>query len=243
MAQATKEKVQTAKAKSLQISPSLLNLYLECPRCFWLKINKKVERPSGPSSTLPNGMDYTLKNYYDSCRSKGLPSELKDRLPGKLLEDGELIKKMRQRSFGFQVDEEVWFGGALDDVVVLKDGTMVPLDNKAKGFPPKDIHWTQIEQMSGYTLMLRENGFATVNEAYLVLWYLDHKTMDMSDPLAFHLKIEKVSTDPDGIRKKILDAAKCLRGSIPQPGHRSGQDANEPCLFCQYRESGVSAKV
>lgn len=33
--------------KAIRLSPSKLNLYRECPRCFWLDKVKKIERPRG----------------------------------------------------------------------------------------------------------------------------------------------------------------------------------------------------
>ena len=221
----------------MKLSPSSLNDFLECPRCFWLRFNKKIKQPEGPSSTLPRGMDHTLKNHYDNYRKNGLPPELVGKVAGRLLPDVAKMKEMRKPSFGFQVNEEVWFGGALDDALELLDSSVVPLDNKTKGFPPKASHWTHLKQMSGYTLILREKGIATKNLAYLVHWYLDHKHMHPDNPFAFNVRVEEVSTDPDEIKKSILEAVEILKGPMPPMGTRSGADSDEPCAFCTYRES------
>ena len=221
----------------LKLSPSSLNLFFECPRCFWLRFKKGIARPEGPSSTLPRGMDYTLKNHYDHYRAKGLPPELEGKVPGRLLPDVARVNEMRKTSFGFQVNDQVWFGGALDEALEIPDASVVPLDNKTRGFPPKAAHWTYQKQMSGYTLILREKGIATKNVAYLAHWFLDHKHMKPDDPLAFHVKVEEVSTDPNEVRKVILEAADLLKGDMPPIGHRSGADGDEPCAFCTYREA------
>ena len=46
-------------AKKFFVSPSTLNLFLECPRCFWFRVVKGegFRRPEQPSSTLPRKMD------------------------------------------------------------------------------------------------------------------------------------------------------------------------------------------
>jgi len=108
----------------IKLSPSSLNLFLECPRCFWLRFNKGISRPSGPSSTLPSGMDYTLKNYYDYCRKNGLPPQLKGLIKGKLISDQEKVSEMRKRSFGFELNKDVWFGGALDEALEFEDDSI-----------------------------------------------------------------------------------------------------------------------
>ena len=52
----------------MSLSASTLKLYLECPRCFWLHLNKRIERPRGPFPSLPSGMDRVLKGYFETYR-------------------------------------------------------------------------------------------------------------------------------------------------------------------------------
>lgn len=214
----------------IKISPSSLNQFIECPKCFWLRFAKNIQRPEGPSSTLPNGVDYSLKAYYDHCREQGLvlPPELDGLLPGGLLRDQGLVSRMRKITFGFDVSEDARFQGALDDVLELSDGAIVPLDNKTKGFPVKETHWTHVMQMSGYTLMLRENGFKTTNRAFLVYWFLDHKNLDTNNPLKFRVAVEDLETNPEEVRVKINEAIAVIKSEVPpEPG--------KECSYCQYR--------
>ncbi len=48
---------------SYKLSPSSINLFLECPRCFWLQLVKKITRPQGAFPSLPSGMDRILKQH------------------------------------------------------------------------------------------------------------------------------------------------------------------------------------
>lgn len=224
----------------IKLSPTSLNLYLECPRCFWLRFNKNIYRPEGVVSTLPRGMDFVLKSHYDNWRRRGLPPELSGQVPGRLLQDQAKVEEMRDKSFGFKLAGDVWFGGGLDDALELPDGSIVPLDNKTRGFPPREAHWSHLAQMSGYTLILRERGTKTVNVAYIVHWFFDHRNVNPSNPLGFNVAVEEVKTEPDSIKKKILEAVETLRDDIPKAGQRSGQTGEEPCPFCAYRELGRS---
>jgi hypothetical protein len=34
--------------KPMRLSRSKVDLFIQCPKCFWLNVNKKISRPSGP---------------------------------------------------------------------------------------------------------------------------------------------------------------------------------------------------
>jgi len=216
--------------KPIKISPSSLNLYRECSRCFWLQLNEGLKRPEQPSSTLPMGIDLTLKAYFDHWRKKGgAPPILKGKLPGKLLSDQALIAKFRSRSFEwYDKKVDAYFTGILDDALELGGDLIVPLDNKTRGFPPLEPHFTHVIQMSSYTLLLRENGFKTKNLAYLIYWFFDHKSFDIEKPLHFNVTVEEVNTNPDEVLSLFEEAVKILREPIPP------QSAD--CAFCAYRK-------
>ena len=42
------------KNMGYKVSPSSLNLMLDCPRCFWLQLVKKERRPPMPFPSLPS---------------------------------------------------------------------------------------------------------------------------------------------------------------------------------------------
>lgn len=215
--------------KAIRISPSSLNLYyLGCQRCFWFQINQGIKRPETPMSSLPNGIDLTLKSYFDHWRSKGgIPPLLKGKIQGRLLADAAAISRFRSRSFHwFDTESGAHFSGILDDALELSDGSIVPLDNKTRGFPPSEPHAAHVLQMSGYTLLLQENGFRTRNLAYLIYWFFNHKKIDLEKPLEFNVTVEEVKTEPERIKEIFREAAGILKGPLPPP------DAD--CQFCHY---------
>ncbi|MDI6820854.1 MAG: PD-(D/E)XK nuclease family protein [Patescibacteria group bacterium] len=219
-----------SEEKPIKISPSSLNLFRECPRCFWLQLNKGTKRPEHPSSTLPMGVDLTLKAYFDHWRKENvLPPLLHGKLPGKLVAEQALIAKFRSRSFIWHdTESNAYFTGILDDALELPGGSIVPLDNKTKGFPPLEPHIAHVAQMSVYTLLLRETGFKTKELAYLVYWFFNHKSFDMEKPLHFNVTVEEVKTKPDQVKDIFREAVSVLRGEMPL--------SNIECQFCNYRE-------
>lgn len=64
---------------TFKLSPSSLNLFKECPRCFWLAQHKVWKRPEGIFPSLPSGMDGVLKIHFDNFMARGvLPPEIQD---------------------------------------------------------------------------------------------------------------------------------------------------------------------
>jgi CRISPR/Cas system-associated exonuclease Cas4 (RecB family) len=71
---------QTAAYK---ISRSKIDLFMQCPRCFWLDNRLKIKRPSGPPFQINKAVDELLKKEFDVYRLKREPhpwSSTKSRL-------------------------------------------------------------------------------------------------------------------------------------------------------------------
>ena len=100
-----------------QLSATTLKLFQECPRCFWLHVNKKIERPRGPFPSLPSGIDRVLKTYFDGYRQdRELPPLIRGKFEGQL--------SSTPLTLGFNdagLGARLW--GKLDDCVLLPDST------------------------------------------------------------------------------------------------------------------------
>jgi hypothetical protein len=59
-----------------RISRSKIDLFLECPRCFYLDRRLGLGRPSMPGFALNSAVDALLKNEFDLLRKKGQAHEL-----------------------------------------------------------------------------------------------------------------------------------------------------------------------
>jgi hypothetical protein len=62
--------------KPLRLSRSKVDLFIQCPKCFWLNVTKKISRPSGPPFSLNVAVDHLFKNEFDQYRGKSVPSRL-----------------------------------------------------------------------------------------------------------------------------------------------------------------------
>lgn len=203
----------------IKLSPSTLNLFVECPRCFWLQLNKGVKRPESIFPSLPSGMDAVLKKHFDRFMEKGqLPPELK----GKECDDGvctlfndkEKLALWRSNFKGIQYKENDFvFHGAVDNILI-KGKKLIVLDYKTRGFPLKeDTHEHYQLQMDLYNFLLRKNGYETEDYAFLLFYYPDKVTE--TGEVIFETKLIKISVSPENGEKVLRNAVECLQGEIP----------------------------
>ncbi len=107
-----------------KLSPSSLKLYTDCPRCFWLKHNKNIERPSRPFQSMGSKLDSIIKNHFDNFRPD-IPPELDDTKTKdyKLFNDTEKLKEFRNPFKGLRYEDNQGniLMGAVDDLLVKDD--------------------------------------------------------------------------------------------------------------------------
>lgn len=157
------------------LSPTALNLFKECPRCFWLQYRHSIKRPSGPFPSLPNGMDKILKEYFDNCaKEKQLPPELKkiDENFG-FFDDFEKLSEWRNPFRGLRWEDSKGnvLRGAIDNLLT-KENEFVIVDFKTRGFPLKgDLPIQYNLQISTYSYLLLQNGYSPSKIAYIFLLY------------------------------------------------------------------------
>lgn len=207
-----------------QLSASTLKLFQECPRCFWLHINQKLERPRGPFPSLPSGIDRVLKGYFETYRKRGtLPPLVQDQLEGRLA--------TTQLTLGFndaRLKARLW--GKLDDCLLLSDQRFAPLDHKTRASAPQDVSYTEKYyqfQMDVYTLLLERNELPVSRTAYVVYYFPVEGALHEGFP--FQVAVHKISTDPQGAYAVFEAACRCLSGSVPASG--------EACAFCRWVET------
>ena len=213
--------------KKISLSPSTLNVFVNCPRCFWLLINRNIKIPRGIFPSLPGGMDLVIKDYFDRYRKNGLlPPELEGKVKGKLLADLSLLKKWRDwRSTDLIYEDNslgVVLSGALDDCLV-DNNLYSPLDYKTRGFSLKEDPRKYYQlQLDCYCLMLESKNYKTEGLAYLVYYYPNK--VSENGIVEFNIVVIKVETDIGNAKKVIKEAINLLNG--PMPG------ASSSCGYC-----------
>lgn len=206
----------------IKLSPNSLNLFVECPRCFWLHFNKGIKRPSGIFPSLPGGMDGILKVYFNEYRGTDkLPPIIEGRIKGKLLDPLPLSL--------FYKDEKnqavLW--GKLDDVLDLGNGKYAPLDHKTRGYAPKEEVILPYQlQMDTYDFLMSENNLPTSHLAYLIYYY--PTPGQLHDKFPFKVAIKPVNTDPKRAKETFEKAIELLRSKMPE--------SSPTCQYCAWAQ-------
>lgn len=213
-----------------RLSPSALNLFLDCPVCFWRDKVEAIKRPRGIFPSLPGGMDRVIKKHFDGFRAKAqLPPELgsQDFDGIRLFEDQSKLDRWRYWKTGLEYrdgDGSI-LGGALDDLLV-KDGRYIPFDYKTKGSVTTEadaVRYYQ-NQLDCYALLLEQNKMPTAGFALLI--YYSPKSAGQEGNVLFELQVLKIPTDPERARTTFRKAVALLNGPAPS--------GNGCCEYCAW---------
>ncbi len=208
------------------ISPSALRAYEECPRCFWRHVNLRERRPETHFPSIANGMDLRVKKYFDYHRRQNTtPLEIQG-TGAALFKDTGLLREWRdaQRGLRWQTPAGHTVMGALDDLLE-KDGKVIVLDYKTKGWPVKpDDPARHQPQLDIYTMLLRKMGRATEDYGYL-LFYVP-EMVRAGGEVRFQTDLRKVAVDPARAETRCLDALTLLGGPMPA--------SSAACGYCAW---------
>lgn len=236
----TKNLYSPESAEPFKLSRSKLELFTECPRCFYLDRRLGVGRPPGFPFALNSAVDKLLKKEFDIFRAEGKPHPLitKNGVDARPVSHEEL-NKWRENFVGVQYLHEptnLLITGAIDDLWINEKGEYIVVDYKSTS---KDEDITELNkewqdgykrQMEIYQWLLRRNGLTVSNTGYFV--YCNGVTdCDRFDAkLEFDLTLIPYEGDDSWVEKTILDAKSCLDSdSIPS--------ADPDCDYCSYIES------
>ncbi|MEK7137242.1 MAG: PD-(D/E)XK nuclease family protein [Patescibacteria group bacterium] len=222
--------------KPFKFSRSKLELFLQCPRCFYLDRRLGVNRVSGPPFTLNTATDTLLKKEFDWHRGNGTQHSLMkefeiDAVPFSHPE----IDVWRQNFKGVEYlhpNTNLLIHGAVDDIWQSPDGKLHVVDYKSTS-TLKEItledKWKQAykRQIEIYQWLLRHNGFDVSDTGYFLYVNADTSREHFSGELKFKLQIIEYSGHDDWVEDAIVGAHECLT-SDHVPGRA------KECEWCDY---------
>lgn len=224
-----------------KLSRSKLELFIQCPRCFWLDVKHGVKRPSGPAFALNSAVDHLLKQEFDIHRSKNEqhPLQIEYGIDARPVHH-ENLNIWRENFKGIQYHHEptdFLITGAIDDLWINSNNEYIVVDYKATSKNGvvdhlEDTPWHNAyrRQMEIYQWLLRQNGFRVSDTGYFV-YCNGHRDREAFDgKLEFDIKLIPYLGDSGWVEGAIMDAKACLeKSSIPDPSRE--------CEFCAYREA------
>lgn len=223
-----------------KLSRSKIELFLECPKCFWLEVKQGIKRLPPAPYTINNAVDYLLKQEFDVYRENGTPHPIMkkhgvDAVPY----SHEDINKWRQNFVGVRyhhkaTDFDVF--GAVDDVWINPENELIVVDYKATGAREHKIYDSYKRQMEVYQWLFQQNGFDVSPTGYFVFARVSKAsgfTNGNSEvaSLPFDIFIEPQKGDGSWIESALLSAREVYDSDVaPKP---SGA-----CEHCAYRRAG-----
>jgi len=223
-----------------RLSRSKIDLFINCPRCFYLDRKLGVGQPGGFPFTLNSAVDKLLKKEFDTHRAKGTAHPLMktygiNAVPLAHDKIDEWRDSLR-RGITFNVDgTNVVVTGGVDDVWVSPSGEYLIVDYKATSKEEEvtlDADW-QIgykRQMEIYQWLFRKNGYKVSSTGYFVYCNGNTDKEAFDGKLEFDIKIIPYLGDDTWVEKTIHEAIDYLkRDKLPDPG--------PDCDYCKYRKA------
>lgn len=228
----------TAK-EAFKLSRSKIDLFISCPRCFYLDRRLGVSRPAGFPFNLNSAVDLLLKKEFDIHRAGKTAHPLMDTYGIDAVPfQHKDIDKWRENFVGvhyFDVKTNLMITGAVDDVWVNKEGELIIVDYKATSKDTEvnlDADWQDgyKRQMEIYQWLLRKNGFKVSNTGYFVYANGKRDRESFDGKLEFDVTIIPYTGSDAWVDGTLQKAKACLMSeNIPE--------AAKNCDYCNYIES------
>lgn len=226
-----------ASKEPFKLSRSKIDLFLECPRCFYYDRRLGVGRPPGFPFALNSAVDHLLKLEFNIHRANGTKHPLIEKYGVDARPvPHEDLDTWRHNFTGVQYLHEptnLLIFGAIDDLWQNSKKEYIVADYKATA---KDGDITELNQgwhigykrqMEIYQWLLRKNGCPVSDTGYFVYCNgrTDRKAFD--GKLEFDVTLIPYTGNDSWIEKTILKIRECLdQNKIPA--------ASPDCDYCAY---------
>ncbi len=220
-----------------RLSRSKVDLFLNCPRCFYLDQRLGVKRPPGFPFNLNSAVDALLKAEFDHYREEAIPHPYMkgaglNAIPFQHTELDIWRSNFKGVSF---VHEATGFDvfGAIDDVWIdLKTNELIVVDYKSTSKNEAvslNAEW-QIgykRQMEFYQWLLRRRGFKVAAEGWFVYCNGIKDKAAFNQRLDFTVSMLPYVGNDNWVEPTLCNIKECLDSDeIPH--------APEDCEYCEY---------
>jgi len=235
--QRTKGLFDPKSKEPFKLSRSKIELFTQCPRCFYLDRRLGVGRPPGFPFSLNSAVDHLLKLEFDLHRAKGTRHPLIEKYGVDARPVGhEDLDKWRHNFTGVQYLHQptnLLIFGAIDDLWQNSKGEYIVVDYKATAKSgeitalDKEWHDGYKRQMEIYQWLLRQNGYKVSKTGYFVYCNGQTDRRAFDGKLEFDVTLIPYKGNDKWLEPTIIDIYKCLRGKkIPK--------VTEGCEYCDY---------
>lgn len=238
--QRTKGLYEPGSAEPFKLSRSKIDLFLQCPRCFYFDRRLGVARPPGFPFALNSAVDHLLKLEFDAHRMNGTNHPLIEKygVDARPAAHNDL-DKWRHNFTGVQFlhkPTNLLIFGAIDDLWINSKEEYIVVDykstSKSEDITELNKDWQDgyKRQMEVYQWLLRQNGFTVSSTGYFVYCngQTDRKAFD--GKLEFDITLIPYVGNDSWVENAVTEAHKCLQSpDYPECG--------ADCDYCQYHRS------
>jgi hypothetical protein len=221
-----------------KISRSKIDLFIQCPRCFFLDARHKISRPRTPPFTLNSAVDYLLKLEFDIHRTNGKTHPLLEQygIDARPVAHDKL-SVWRENFKGVEAvhrPTNLKITGAIDDLWQDSSGNYIVVDYKSTSKFEKidklgeEFWFDQYRrQMEVYQWLLRQNGLTVSDTGYFIYCNAQKDKKAFDGKLEFELTLIPYTGNDGWIEDKLLEIKACLElENIPNPSNS--------CEYCDY---------
>lgn len=232
-----------------KVSRSKIELFMQCPRCFWLDVRLKITRPSGPPFNINKTIDELFKKEFDLHRAAGTPHPimLDNQLKAVPYQHADL-DTWRYNFTGVTAlhkPTNLHVFGAIDDVWVNDDGELIVVDYKATSKKSEisiDSDWqiSYKRQLEVYQWLLRQNGFVVNDTGYFVYTNARIDVDGFGDQLEFKTKLIPYTGDDGWVEPTLMKMKETMEGDMPAVGTAA---MGGECDFCGYAKARAELTI
>lgn len=220
-----------------KLSRSKIDLFKECPRCFYIDNKLGTKRPPMPSFQINKAVDHQLKQEFDTHRVKDEqhPLQIEYGIDAKPAAHKDL-NQWRENFKGIQHFHEptgIIVSGAIDDLWINSKGEYIVVDYKAtaksEAVTELSGHWHEgyKRQLEVYQWLLRQEGFKVSNTGYFVYCTGKYDQKAFDKRIEFDVNLISHEGDDSWVEKAIHDIKGCLESKdLP--------DKSLNCEYCAY---------
>ena len=223
--------------KPFKLSRSKIDLFMQCPRCFYFDRKLGIGRPPGYPFTLNVAVDTLLKQEFDIHRANGSKHPLLSKYGIDAIPMAhENINEWRNNFKGITFlhkKTNLLITGAIDDLWQNSKGECIIVDYKATSKKEEikelDKEWQDgyKRQMEIYQWLFRQNGFKVFDTGYFVYCNGKADKEAFDGKLEFDITLIPYKGSDEWIENTILEIYDCLNDKkIPE--------ANADCDYCNY---------
>ncbi len=223
-----------------RLSRSKIDLFLNCPRCFYLDRRLGIGQPPGYPFALNSAVDTLLKKEFDIHRAAASKHPLMkhyniDAVPLADKRMDEWRDALRGGITYLHPETNFFVTGGVDDIWINPQDELIIVDYKATSKETEvnlDADW-QIgykRQMEVYQWLFKQNKFKVSQIGYFVYCngLTDREAFD--GKLEFDISVIPYTGNDSWIEPALIAARQCLDDNkLPSPG--------ADCDYCKYRQA------